>query len=1619
MKRFAIPVFILVLVTIILLKSMPSRKMVESEPLNDRVPVVSKTAPVPSLSEPVANAPAAVPSPQEIQRLIQRHEADGYQIHNHDGTAHASNSRHRISAQWSTDDGSLRVESLDFKQPWHFSMQARGAVASHEVDDETLTFRRDGMDEWFTNDARGIEHGFHVPEPPSHRTDEGFRVVMDLSTSLSPELCENGRAVSFVDSTGEAALNYRGLLVLDATGRPLPAALEVADGEDTGTWELAIHVEDRDAVYPLMIDPFLTTKNDDLISISPEASELFGFTLSMSGNLLAVGIPRFDSAAGDDSGAVDLFEFNEVVQAWTHLKRLFPANPTFEGFFGFALELDGDTLIVGAPEESPSGLQSGAAYLFERDLGGIDNWGLALELNPADGEESARFGSSVALDGGVAAVGAPGFSAGGVSGTGALYALFRDNSGVWSAPEQVTGYSPTINNAYGGAVSVSGTTIAASALFGETVGTPDNVGIVIIHEFILDDDGLPVSHSTETIADINPSTFARFGTALDLEGDTLVVGSPFKDTFAGDDAGEVSIFRRSVMGNWQWSAALQAPDAEAFSNFGQSLSLSGDTLVIGSPLWSPFGINQAGSAYLFESPPGLASDWSFIERLISSPMEAESRYGWSVALSGDAMAIGSPYDNLTAGDDAGSVETLVRRSARWQVVRAPEFSYPENTEMGHAVSMDRGRAAVGIPGFQTTGTTSGGVWVLTSALGLEESWGIEANLTSPVPQEGERFGASVAVFEDWLLVGAPGWDEPGAVDAGRAYLFRRTEAAGWAFHKTLDVPGLPAGAEYGTAVAMNSRWAFVGAPGMNFGYVFDRYEGGSDFWDISTIIDESAEGGRFGSAVTVDGNYAAFSAPERNGFSPAVKGGVVISAGQVKVYRPSLLPAGVVWTENQTLPIPEPDGSFGAANADFGASLSLHRGVLLVGEPGHASDAGRARLFAVNEGGSANWGEVATFAAPNSAPGERFGSASGMGSRWFFVGASGRLRSGVATGAVFTYDRHEVGQPGDLEPASTLFHPRGALGDRFGASLSFSDNELIVGLPGARNSSDNADVGNYAVFHRQTAAWAQLGSAAGAIASTGDQLGYSVAVDGDFLVAGAPFDSVSGNLSAGSAHLYRRNPSTANGWSFVKLLLAGDVQVGANFGYSVDIQADTIVIGAPGWDSRGAAYVFSRNTGGADNWGQRRRIDLAGVLNGDDFGEAVSVDEDLIVVGAPADNTVAGFDTGRVYVFERNEGGANNWGYLDDFGKPAAAPFDFFGSAVDHRDGGILVGAPLSDETGDASGGVFFFKRAPGAASWSLYDTFPPSAGLNDRIGGSVALDRGIAIAGGIGDSDGATNTGAAWVFIDNFGDGSNWTREKKMRPVEFENPSNLENLFFGSAVSVKGDQVAVGATGYDEGASFNIGAAFVFERNQSVRRGWGLVRKLVGQGTGAGDQMGAAIAMTDDLIVAGAPEADQGGQVDAGYLFFFGDIGSANESWARARFGDADVDNAALEDSLWGPNADPDNDGRVNAVEAFMATDPQLAESPGAVSEILRDDAGDLVFRYRKGKETQGAEGRVTWSRDMSEWRGGERPSDEFEIATRVVSDHHDHFMMEARISADQLVSEPRLFMRLEVNVP
>ena len=300
-----------------------------------------------------------------------------------------------------------------------------------------------------------------------------------------------------------------------------------------------------------------------------------------------------------------------------------------------------------------------------------------------------------------------------------------------------------------------------------------------------------------------------------------------------------------------------------------------------------------------------------------------------------------------------------------------------------------------------------------------------------------------------------------------------------------------------------------------------------------------------------------------------------------------------------------------------------------------------------------------------------------------------------------------------------------------------------------------------------------------------DAYGRSVSLDGSILATGAPLDDTR-LPNAGAVWIHRR--SGEGQWSFVVKLNASDAAAGDQLGADVAVEGDILVAGAPFADAgAGAVYVFNRSPGGV--WSQTARLSPTGPVGAINFGSAVELAGNTLVVGAP------GVGTGSAYVFNRD--GLGVWSETTRLVPTDAEEDDRAGTAVALSGDTILVGASLEDTAGASAGAVYAFVRS-GAGAWNQQaKLFASDAAAGDLFGDAVDLVADIAVVGARGNDDDGSGSGSAYVFTRSAAD--IWSQQTKLTASD-----GAAAGLFGSGVALDGAQLVVGAPG--------AGRAYVFE---------------------------------------------------------------------------------------------------------------------------------------------------------------------------------------------------------------
>jgi len=367
-----------------------------------------------------------------------------------------------------------------------------------------------------------------------------------------------------------------------------------------------------------------------------------------------------------------------------------------------------------------------------------------------------------------------------------------------------------------------------------------------------------------------------------------------------------------------------------------------------------------------------------------------------------------------------------------------------------------------------------------------------------------------------------------------------------------------------------------------------------------------------------------------------------------------------------------------------------------------------------------------------------------------------------------------------------------------------------------------------------------------------EAMGRSVAFDGSRLLAG----TYAGQYNPlGRAFLFEKDEGGTDAWGEVKRFEPGGAYVFDQLGYAVALEGETAFIGAPQESdvetTVGAVYLFSRDQGGAGAWGEMKRLTLADGNPSDYFGQALSADGDTLLVGAPG-NSSAVEGGGAVHIFVRDQGGPENWGETAKILPSDPRLAARFGTAV-ALDGDVaVIGAPKDGVPGALYGAAYVFSRTGGTqGAWTEVKKLSADDPADwDLFGGTVAVSGDLIIVGTPGKMNaGGVSKGAAYLFGRDRGGPDNWGLVRKLTAVQGDG--------FGTAVSLSAEYALVGAPGARASPTIMGGAVYVFARDQGGTDTWGLQARLNPAGPPAYCQFGSSIALAGNLFAVGGPSWD------------------------------------------------------------------------------------------------------------------------------------------------------------------
>ncbi|MFZ1702184.1 MAG: hypothetical protein WBO10_11370 [Pyrinomonadaceae bacterium] len=620
-----------------------------------------------------------------------------------------------------------------------------------------------------------------------------------------------------------------------------------------------------------------------------DAGDQFGASVAVSGDTVVIGAHFEDSSAtgvngdqGDNSASASgaAYVFTRSGTTWSQQAYLKASNTEANDFFGSSVAVSGDTVVGGADGEDSNSTgvngdqsnnlaeDSGAAYVFTRSG---TTWNQQAYLKASNTEANDEFGSSVAVSGDTVVVGADSESsnATGVNGdqsnnlagdSGAAY-VFTRSGGVWSQQDYIKASNTGLGDIFGYSVAVSGDRVVVGAYSEDSSATGVNgdqtnnsaSGSGAAYVFGDDDEPTPTPTATPTATPtpcpgddrLRPSVpFASggFGATLDLEGNTAIIAN-MQFNIDGSYGGFGDVYSFEWDGT-AWNEQQRLPGPETRDLFGGAVAVEGNTLAVGAP----YASGHTGQVHIFERVGGV---WTEQQVLTASDATTNSNFG-SVALFGNTMVVGAGSANIGS---TGKAYVFTRTGGVWSEQQI--LSEPATSGFGSSVALDDDTIVAGSSGEQIQ---AGAVYVFTRS---GSTWTLQQRLVASDRDQGDRFGTSVHVEGDSVLVGAWLDDISGLTFAGSAYAFERSGTT-WTETQKLTAPTPQQNAFFGSTVSFTGNTGLIGTGGKG-AYVLKRTGG---VWTIDETL-TGEPGSLFGRAVSVASSRMIVGAPKDDGTGTA------------------------------------------------------------------------------------------------------------------------------------------------------------------------------------------------------------------------------------------------------------------------------------------------------------------------------------------------------------------------------------------------------------------------------------------------------------------------------------------------------------------------------------------------------------------------------------------------------------------------------------------------------------------------------------------------------------------------------------------------------------------------------
>ena len=712
-----------------------------------------------------------------------------------------------------------------------------------------------------------------------------------------------------------------------------------------------------------------------------------GASVAIDGNYAVVGIPAGQASLDVAQGMAIIYKYDADTDSWSELKTLVGSQSCDNSHFGFDVEVFGDLIAVSEFTQKHDGSgQVGNVYIYQRDLGGADNWGEFKIIDAPEGSNDT-FGYGLTLSDTTLVVGHRAFN------TMAIYDRNQGGPDNWGLTQTfdvpVTVASPNIK--------LDGDRLFYSVVLQGTFirerdeGGPDNWGLV-----------KTIAHGTD---------FS--GAGLEVRDSLLFIGTGQAIQVRKKDQGGID--------NW---GLIQNIPSGGNTGLGREIHISDTLMIAAEPNASVNGLSGAGRARILTFDPLEANPLTLLDTITADVPKTQESFGMTVDIQGDQVIIGATkYPIFFSFDRAGRAEIRSRNAGgtdNWgTLLEVGNSTFADQSQYGSVIDVEDNLMLTGAQTTNTDTTTNSGAALLYQRdQGGADAWGEIKYFTAPNPGNNQEYGKKVALSGDIIAI----------AENGDTYIYYKDEGGpdNWGLVKTIEqstqlidihgntlviisadneirlyykdeggldnwgfVTTTTAGLVIPKTVTLTADDLYIADPGTNSGRVFHfkKDEGGIDTWGLSQVILGSIQlngaANDFGSDLAVFDSLLVVTS--QNGSS----GG----AQQILVFEEE--PNG--YNEIQILERP-------LSRSTFGRDVAMSDRYVITGDPRTNGDSGRAYLYQRDKGGFDQWGLVESFDTPDACAVVSFTREFGIVDKTLFITSGNGNSHGFRSGSILRYE---------------------------------------------------------------------------------------------------------------------------------------------------------------------------------------------------------------------------------------------------------------------------------------------------------------------------------------------------------------------------------------------------------------------------------------------------------------------------------------------------------------------------------------------------------------------------------------------------------------------------------------